>query len=573
MNKTLSVNIGGIVFHIEELAYEKLNKYLDAIKGYFTSSDGRDEIMQDIEGRIGEMFQERVSGGKQVIIESDVEHIINQMGRPEQFASLHDEDEPAPTRQSAQATRRAYRRLYRDPDDRMVGGVCSGLSHYLGLDPIWLRTIFAIAFFVFGSGLLLYLILLVVMPKALTTAEKLEMKGEPVNISNIKKSVQDEVSTYPSNVQSGIARFFDALGQILTGIFRLIGKFAAAVFIVVGVIILVSFILVLLAVMGVGGISIPFFITDLFMTPWQQSMALLGGFLVIGIPLILLILKAVKVLFKIKMENKFINWTAFALWITGVIISVSVATSIAKEYKVGESQRTEIPIMQPGSDTLVLNVMSPENYRDEWFYINHHRVSDPWEVASDDDTIRIGDVRMNIIRSTSDKFELVQVASARGSDRKSAVEYARDIIYHVEQTDSLLKFDETFQLPTGSKYRNQKVQLILKVPEGKSVYLSHEIDNVIYDIENVTNTYDGDMVGRTWTMTKNGLECIGCNLPDYSGGDEREKDIRIRIGEDGVNVQGVEGHENDSDYVIEGKDVDININEHGVQIDAKARKH
>jgi len=575
MNKTLSVNIGGIVFHIEELAYDKLNRYLDAIKGYFTTSDGRDEIIQDIEGRIGEMFQERITNGKQVIVESDVDQIIDIMGRPEQFAGMHEEPEPI-SAQTTTSNRKSFRKLYRDPDDRVIGGVCSGISHYLGIDPIWLRGAFAVSLFVFGSGLLLYIILMMVMPKALSTAEKLEMKGEQVNITNIRKSVEDEISSIKSNyqqggAQSGIARFFDALGQILTGILKLIGKLIAVFFIIIGVLILAGFAVVLLAVMGVGGITVPFFFTDLFMDPWQQSMALLGAFMVIGIPLMMIIFSAIKVLFKIKVESKFLNWTAFALWFIGVILSITVASSIAEDFKIKETQRTEIPIMQPASDTLILDVFNHDNYRDEWFYMNDHERNEPWSVASGEDTIRIGDVKLDIIRSNSGKFELVQVASARGADRRQAVTNARSIQYHVEQTDSILKFDEAFLLPKGSKFRKQNLQLILKVPEGKSVFLAHGIDNVMYDIENVTNTYDGDMIDQTWTMTSKGLECIGCDLTDGHMGMRRRDDIRIRINDHGVKVEGVDT-EQDSDYVIDSKDVDININEEGVQIDAKAKK-
>ncbi len=574
MNKTLSVNIGGIVFHIEELAYDKLNRYLDAIKGYFTTSDGRDEIIQDIEGRIGEMFQERITNGKQVIIESDVDQIIDIMGRPEMFAGLHDETSGESIPSSA-SERRSYRRLYRDPDDRVIGGVCSGLGHYIGLDPVWLRIAFAVAFFVFGSGLLLYIILVIVMPKALTTAEKLEMKGEKVNITNIKKSVEDEISSVRSHYsqqgsQSGLARFFDAIGQIFTAIFRLLGKILAVFFIIIGVIILISFALALLAILGVGGIAIPFFITDMFMEPWQQSMAWAGAFLVIGIPLIMIIFKAINVLFKIKVESRILNWSAFALWIAGIIISISVATTIARDFRVRETQRTEIPIMQPLSDTLYLDVFAPDRYRDEYFYIDNHKVNDPWDVSDENDTIRMGDVRMNIIKSTTGKFELVQVASARGLDRRQAVNNARTIEYHVGQTDSLIRFDETFILPHGTKFRKQKIQLILKVPEGKSVYLAPDIDDVIYDIENVTNTYDGDMVGKVWTMTARGLECIGCNLPDHGFRHEGEKDVRIRIGQHGVTVDEL-GPPNDSDFVIQGEDVDINISKEGIQIDAKKK--
>lgn len=571
MNKTLSVNIGGIVFHIEELAYDKLNRYLDAIKGYFTTSDGRDEIIQDIEGRIGEMFQERISNGKQVIIESDVDQVIDIMGRPEQFAGMHEETES--DYQVSNSERRSYRRLYRDPDDRVLGGVCSGLGHYLGIDPIWLRIAFAVAFFFFGSGLLLYIILVVVMPKALTTAEKLEMKGEKVNITNIRKSVEDEMSSFrgnysQQNAPSGIARFFDALGQLITGFFRILGKIFAVFFIIAGMLVLVGFALVFLALIGVGGISVPFFITDLFMDPWQQTMALLGAFLVIGIPLIMIIFKAIKVLFKVKMESRIVNWSALALWIIGFLLSIVVISSVGSEFKVREAQRTEIPIIQPGTDTLILDVLVKDKYRDEWFYINdHNNTHDSWRIASGEDTIRIGEVQLDIIKSSSGKFELVQVATARGLDRRQAVINARSMMYHIEQNDSLLKLDDAFLLPRGIKYRHQEIQLILKVPEGKSVFLSNGIENVIYDIENVTNTYDGEMVGKTWTMTTRGLECIGCKLEDY-GMRHRGEDIRIRINERGVDIHGIDA-DNDSSYKLDNKDIDININSEGVQIDTK----
>ena len=147
MNKTLSVNIGGMVFHVEENAYQNLNSYLDAIRGYFTTSDGRDEIIQDIEARIAEMFHERLGESRQVVTSDDVEHVISTLGRPEQY--LMGDEEPVEQGATKESTsKRSYRRLYRDPDDRIIGGVCAGLSHYIGLDPIWLRLAFAISLFV-----------------------------------------------------------------------------------------------------------------------------------------------------------------------------------------------------------------------------------------------------------------------------------------------------------------------------------------------------------------------------------------------------------------------------------------
>ena len=189
MNKTVTVNIGGIVFHIDEIAYDKLRDYLETIRNYFRGSDGSEEIVQDIESRIAEMLQEKIQN-KQVVILNDVNDVINNMGRPEDFADGMEEegftDMPPLSSQGE-----IKKRLFRDPDDKVLGGVCSGVGSYLGIDPAWIRIAFLIAFFVFGSGFLLYVILWIIMPEAKTTAEKLQMKGENVNISNIEKSFKD----------------------------------------------------------------------------------------------------------------------------------------------------------------------------------------------------------------------------------------------------------------------------------------------------------------------------------------------------------------------------------------------
>lgn len=570
MNKTLSVNIGGMVFHVEESAFKELNSYLEAIKGYFTTSEGRDEIIQDIEARIAEMFHERLGDKRQVVTGDDVSHVISTLGRPEQYLLDEQVDQEQDERsgsQSQQESKRAYRRLYRDPDDRIIGGVCAGISHYLGLDPLWLRLIFAISFFVFGSGLLLYILLIIIIPKAKTPSEKLEMKGEKVSLSNLKKNFQDEASSISRNAESGIGRFFDALGQILLGAVKLLGKLIAGVFLIIGIIMLGSFLLTFLAFLGVGGITVPFFITDLFMSPWQQTLAMVGLFLTIGIPILVVLAKALQVLFKVNYSNKVVNWLALALWIIGLGMSVLVGGSIAGEFKMEQSQRIEILVAQPEGDTLYLDLLNATNFRDESYYINDKSMNDVWDWNVNADSLRIDEVQLDIIRSNTGQFELVQIASSRGKDRKGAIENARAIEYKLIQDGNTLRFDESFILPGGQMFRGQELQLLLKVPEGKTVFLSEEMDEIIYDIENVTNTYDGDMVGRGWTMTPQGLECIGCTLPGYNARFHKSKEnFKISIDNHGVKVKSIK------DEVLEDlekdEEVDINISDEGIIIES-----
>jgi len=185
MKKTFSINLANQVYNIDEDAYLKLKEYLDRIEGYFADQRERDDIMNDIELRISELFAGRMGIGKQVINLSDVEEVIGIMGDPREISGM--DDEPRNTRERMTGPRR----IYRDPDDMMIGGVCSGLGAYLGIDTVIVRVLF-ILFLIFGVGLLVYLILWIVVPVARTTAQKLEMRGNPVNTTNIGKFFRDE---------------------------------------------------------------------------------------------------------------------------------------------------------------------------------------------------------------------------------------------------------------------------------------------------------------------------------------------------------------------------------------------
>src|SRR5690606_34167516 len=144
MNKTVTVNIGGMVFHIEELAYDKLKNYLQTIRSHFSVSDGRDEIIEDIESRIAEILLQILGKSRQVVTSEDVDQVMSVMGKPEDFAGADDAaGSTSQTTGDATVTEATIkRRLYRDPDERVIAGVCSGMGHYFGIDAVWLRILF-----------------------------------------------------------------------------------------------------------------------------------------------------------------------------------------------------------------------------------------------------------------------------------------------------------------------------------------------------------------------------------------------------------------------------------------------
>jgi phage shock protein PspC (stress-responsive transcriptional regulator) len=190
MKKTFSVNLGNRVYNIDDDAYERLKEYLDRIESYFSDEKEREDIINDIEIRLSELFLERLSASRQVVTLADVEDAIKIMGDPREIGGDKSKAPNDPT--YSYGKHHGSRRLYRDPDNRVLGGVCGGLGAYLDMDPVILRVILVVLFFAFGVGLLVYIIMWIVVPEARTTAQKLEMRGDSVNASNIGNFFREE---------------------------------------------------------------------------------------------------------------------------------------------------------------------------------------------------------------------------------------------------------------------------------------------------------------------------------------------------------------------------------------------
>ncbi len=192
MNPTINVNIGGYPFIIDEDAFKKLQSYLDIIEHHFSTSEGCEEIVNDIELRFAELLTERPN--KRPIVNSrDVDQAIKILGTPEEFGA--DEDEAVEVEERMEKSYRPRgKRLFRNPDEKVIGGVCSGLAAYFGMaDPVWMRIIFLVLAFGSGVGVLLYLTFLIIVPKAKTPMDKLAMYGRPINVENIARQVEDGI--------------------------------------------------------------------------------------------------------------------------------------------------------------------------------------------------------------------------------------------------------------------------------------------------------------------------------------------------------------------------------------------
>ena len=189
MKKTFTINMGGTIFNIEEDAYEVLQKYMVTLKNYFGSDDEGKEIIADIEARITEIFTEKTSEKNQAVTLEWVEELIETLGTPENFSEEAGEQEPL----AGQKSRK--RKLYRDPEQTVLAGVCGGLAAYFNMDPVVIRLIVVLLVLITsGAGLLVYIVLWIIVPKAVSTTQRLEMKGEAVTIKNIEKFLNDEMN-------------------------------------------------------------------------------------------------------------------------------------------------------------------------------------------------------------------------------------------------------------------------------------------------------------------------------------------------------------------------------------------
>lgn len=516
MKKTFTINISGSIFHIDEDAYEKLQVYLRSINAHYGSNEEGREIIADIEARISEIFNEKLSSKDQVVTEAMIDEVVTIMGKPEEIFEIDNDEEDIVT--DTKKSRRR-RRLFRDPDHRVFGGVASGISAYFGIDVVVIRLIFVILFFLgYGFSFLLYVILWIVVPKANTTAQKLEMKGERVNISNIEKSIKDEYQEVKDNfdnmrekrgpqVRDGFDKGVDFAGSALRLVLKII-------LIILGLGLIITAFFSLLTFLGsviftttmigpFSGMDLPgMMVPEMFFTGMGIKLFSLGLILVIGIPLVMLMFVGIKLLVKFKTNNKAIGLTALALWLAGIILIISVGLTQAKSYISSGTTHGDTEVLDDfGTNTLYLR--AEKNIDFDWR--DAADIDGVKVIVQDDEKLVLGEPTLDIEKSNSDNFELILKRKSRGRTHGDAVENAGEIKYSWKQVDSLMIFDEYFTLPVGDKWRNQKLQIILKVPEGKAVFLDKSVDDIIHDIENVSNTWDGDMLGKKWVMKQEGL--------------------------------------------------------------------
>lgn len=610
MKKTISINISGTIFNIDEDGYEKLYQYLSLINKHFSSYEEKEEIVKDIESRIAELFLEMLGKSRKVITIKDVEKLISIMGDISDFEAIEDEqsdngsgttekEKKKESKKSQKPTKlfrdgkrkilggvatgiayyfqidpvwirllfiiltlgffiippisgfmifsyivlwiilpeseelkdeKKIKKLYRDHNKMIIGGVASGIAAYFGIDVALIRLLFVISILFAGSGIIAYIVLWIITPEAKTITEKMEMQGEPLTLSNIVSNIKKNLNVKDiDGEESLLAKIvlfpFRLLAQIFNWIEKnlipMIVALAEGIRILAGIfLVLISGILIL-AILITFSVALGFFtffnwmfLYDLPLDIIHGTMPLIStfsGFFLLLTPSVFLGLLGIILLAKRNIINPVLGWIMTGVWFLSIIgIGISVPL-IAKNFRSEGYYKTskEFHIEKDKILYLAINDAGNEHYKRTTLKLRGH--DEPY-------------------------LKLVQKFEARGFNKKDAINNAKMLTYHVVFNDSILlsedskggrfdilgeleggfsilTFDSNFDFKDSAKFRVQSLDMVLYLPYKKTFFIDDKLTQIIRSTIHKYGYNTDQIEGNKWNFTKDGLKCLTC--PSY----------------------------------------------------------
>jgi phage shock protein PspC (stress-responsive transcriptional regulator)/heme/copper-type cytochrome/quinol oxidase subunit 2 len=641
MKKVININFQGRVIPIEETAYDMLKQYVESLRLFFADEEGKDEIINDIEGRIAELFEEVLKKGSTCINDADVNNIINSMGRPEDFdadeAKVHSKLEGDSTGRTygEQKTSTGRGRLYRDENHKFLGGVCSGIANYFNVDPliirilfvlfvgvtfipylilwvavpssssvmigsqrkrlfrdtdnkmiagvcsglaqyfsvqVWIpRILFLIPFFSFvfrwghwgwwdfphflsfsfsPGSIVIYIILWLVLPEAKSAADKLEMKGEKVDLNNIKSTIQgdltgfkDRASAFGNELKERAQEVGDTLssaGKRAGTEAAAVGKRTGGIGHVLGVLIKIFvyfFVGCILFAIVAGLFAVGVMLTGLLPVysyvlddGFQSILAWLTLICFIWVPVIAIVTWIIRRIAGKKGNSNIIRLTFLSLWILGIICFVNLIVTLRNDFRYRNFPTEQsISLANPGVNKLEIKSVSNGRYYDRnWFRF------EPF-TSLDDDTVFVKNIRLRIVKANGDSFQVKMLKLANGSSKDEAEKLVSRINFNVAQIDSVLMLDRGIGINRQDKFRNQQVIVTVAVPVGKRIYINDNIGwdhDVRLEMGNGSGYWDWENNEESraynwrhhveYVMTDKGLERVNKRIKADDGDDDEE---------------------------------------------------
>ncbi len=657
MKKIININFHSRVIPIEETAYDILRKYVDSLKNHFAGEEGGDEIVNDIENRFAELFSDRLKKGATCITDADVEEIITSMGRPEDF----DQDDTATANNTANNSQQSSsfkdetageqpHRLYRSENDKMLGGVCGGIAAYLRIDPSIVRIVFAFLTLGFGTGILvylvlwvvlppksmvthirkrlfrdsdhrvvggvasglaayfnieiwiprvlfclplilgiirsifrhawfdfdgpftfisnglggglttLYIILWIVLPEAKTASEKLEMRGEKIDLESIKNTIKSDLEGFRQkatvvggeikqraeefgnemkNKSGGIRKDISAVNIPRNGIGHAIGVLFKAFFLFISVIVTFAMVMALIALIFTGAGVLP--LKDYFIQGfWQNLMAWSVLILFMVLPVVGLLTWLIRRIIGTRRGSNYLGYTFGSLWVIGLICLIILGTTISSHFRTRNGLSEEIHITAPANGKLIVKTddSKPFFIDSDWMGIDWHHKGPFVDVT--EDSLTMNTVRIDVVKSPDSTWHLQREKLSRGSNTTEAGNLAAQIDFPIEQKDSLLLLARGFSITPKQQFRNQQVLLVIEMPVGKKIFMSRNLDD--YHWFNVSRSWRNNGININWDvsdddinswdteveyrMTDHGLERTGRNShSDYNDNEEQNRKV------------------------------------------------
>ncbi len=578
MKKVININFQGRVIPIEETAYDILKQYVDSLRRYFINEEGRDEIINDIESRIAELFGETLKKGSTCITDADVAAIINSIGRPEDFDGAGEEEKVKSRVYEESGRSYTYTkgdRMYRSENDKVIAGVCSGIAHYFGIDPLIVRILFVIFALGFGFGFIVYLVLWVavpstastvigsakkrllrdaedkivggvcrglayyfgvnvwipriiflipfisfifrwsnwgvfhypnffsvsfspaatiiyiilwlVLPEAKSTSDRLEMKGEKVDLNSIKNNITEEMK----GVGERVSKFGEELGErskqfgekskrfssefsktARYGSRGIGNAFALLIKIFIYFIIAVVLFAVVSAlfVAGVAMIGLLPLKGYILNDGWETVFAW-GTLLFIWVPVIAIITTVIRRIAKYRNNSQVIRVSFLSLWLLGLASAVGLIVCLVNDFSYQNNPGIEnIGLSNAGTNRLELKATRYDKFYNEFQWLQ----MEPF-ARIDEDSMYINNVFVRITKADTDSFAVSMVKRSNGASRREASELSSHINYNISQQDSMLWVKRGIGITKNEKFRNQSVIISIAVPVGKRIKINSNV--------------------------------------------------------------------------------------------------
>lgn len=520
MNKTVNINLGGMFFHIDEDAYQKLTRYFEAIKRSLSNSSGQDEIIKDIEMRVSELLTEKQITEKHVVGLKDVDEVIAVMGQPEDYR-IDDEEAGNSMTNFSSSSATIRKKLYRDKEKGLIGGVATGLGHYFGIDNVWMKILFIALLFANGIGILLYLILWIVMPEAKTTAEKLEMTGEAVTISNIEKKVREEFENVSekfknanydemgNRIKTGAEKIGSSFGDFIITILRIFSKVLGVILIITGLTVL-FFLLVGIFTLGTNVfIEFPWttFVETGNLTDYPTWIFGLIMFFAVGIPFFFLSLLGFKLMSPtMKSIGNIAKYTLLAIWILAIALAIAIGIKQASAFSVDGKLVQKENINLIPNDTLLIKFKHNDYFAKNIDDRNDFKITLD---SAGNNVIYSNKIQFRIAPSET-KMAYIQIdKEAKGKSLFEAKKRAEKIKYSYKITGNQLLLDNYLLTDLKEKFRDQEIEITLFLPEGTLLKMDESMQHFDRTDEDYFLWYP-DNTEAIYKVGMHEIKCINC---------------------------------------------------------------